>query len=123
VGTDHSDSPVVQALDRLGIEANMPANNIRGVKLSPAMYDEYSYEAGQRMQEYLGAAVATPGFDQGSPGEQENAIRASMAAAREDARSYMMSKYPEIIDQADTLKQQRIQQGSPAAIRRREAAR
>jgi hypothetical protein len=122
VGTDHSDSPVVQKLEELGMELNMPANMIRGVKLTPEQYDAYSYVSGIEMQLRTGAAIEIPGFDEASPGEQETMLRAAIAGAREDARMDMMGQYPELLDEADRLQQLRIQQGSPAAVRRREAA-
>jgi hypothetical protein len=122
VGTDHSDSPVVQKLEELGVELNMPANMIRGVKLTPEQYDAYSYISGIEMQLRTGAVIEMPGFDEASPGEQETMLRAAIAGAREDARMDMMGQYPELMDEADRLQQLRIQQGSPAAVRRREAA-
>lgn len=118
-GTDHSNNPVDRKLRSLGIYPNLPERNIRGVPLNDALYDEYQFRSGEQMRERVGELLRTPGFDNLRVGEQEELLRDTWNSAREDARNLMMGLHTELLTEADRLKQERMDKGSPAAIARR----
>jgi hypothetical protein len=120
-GTDQSANPVQRALDRVGIELNMPERMIRGVKLDDALYDEYQQRAGKAIQQELASVLRTTRLERLPIGRQEDLIRAHVANAREHARSIMVGKHRELLTEAKRLKDARKQTGSPAAQARRAA--
>jgi DUF438 domain-containing protein len=100
----------------------MPERMIRGVKLNDAQYDEYAQRAGKAIQKELANVLRTTRIERLSIGRQEALLRAHIENAREHARTIMLGKHDEIRREAARLKKTVREQGTPAAIRRREAA-
>jgi DUF438 domain-containing protein len=121
-GTDQSGNRVHQTLERVGIDLRMPERMIRGVKLNDAQYDEYAQRAGKAIQKELANVLRTTRIERLSIGRQEALLRAHIENAREHARTIMLGKHDEIRREAARLKKTVREQGTPAAIRRREAA-
>jgi hypothetical protein len=115
---EHND-PVDKTLQRLGMVVNQPEKKIRGVTLTDAQYDQYQQYSGRMMKMALTQAIRTPGFERLPLGRQEEVLRATMTAQREQARIIMMMKNPDILPKSVQVKRNEAQFGSAAAAARR----
>ena len=95
-----NNDPTVQRVAQLGAWPSMPERQIRGTKLTDQQYQDYAVTAGQMTKARLDALVNTPGFQTLPDGVQAQTIRQTIENARETARSIMLMKNPEIVQQA-----------------------
>lgn len=120
---DHSEnSPVDHALAKAGVVASPADKNIRGVKLNDAQYDEFQQYTGRMSKQALARVVSQPWFNQLSPGRQADMLEKTTRQQREIARTTMLAHHPDLIQAANQAKLQRLREGTPAQIKRREAA-
>lgn len=128
LGTPH-DGDLDRALNRIGLQFQLPPHKIRGVDLTDQQYDEYQQILGRSMRQALTRAIHIPGFDRMPLGVQEKTLRETVngsggnanASVRSQAANQILAKYPDIARQALVLQRQRLQQGSAAAQKRRAA--
>ena len=92
--------PVNKALIDLKYFPGPLRREIRGVELSDTQYEEYTRLSGRMAKARLDAIVAMPGFNQVPDKAKEDLISRTVSHAREAARSYMLMKNPDIINQA-----------------------
>lgn len=118
-GTEHDD-PVDRTLRRVGIAVAIADKKIRGVELTDAQYDTYQQISGRMMKMALSTVIRTPGFERLPLGRQEQILRDTMAAQREQARIIIMMKNPDIPLRAQQLKRTEAAIGTPAAVARRQ---
>lgn len=101
----YGNDPVVQRLDALQIYPSKLGRKIRGVELTDHQYAEYSQTAGVLVKERLNQIVTQQGFSNLSKASQVNIINSTVKLYREQARSNLMMKYPDIMQRALAEKQ------------------
>ena len=81
-----------------------PERKIRGVQLTDSQYDDYARIAGRMAKLQLDRIVPSPGFSQMPETVQREVIQKTISGAREVARTQVMMRNPEIINQATAAK-------------------
>lgn len=107
--TKVSKDPTNLALLSLGIFPSQPQRKVRGVELTEAQYDSYSYIAGTSAKMALDSFVNQPGFDQIPVEQKIPMIKKIIEGTREQARAAVMMQNPDIINQAVANKRKILQ--------------
>lgn len=104
--------PVSKAIIDNRIRVSFPERSINGVKLTPQEYDQFSELSGKGAKTYLDELVKSPAFEKMSPGPdgmRAEIIRNVIGNFREQARSQMMLKHPELRDRAIAVQRKNMQ--------------
>ncbi|MDE2107213.1 MAG: hypothetical protein KGL39_58995, partial [Patescibacteria group bacterium] len=101
---NYQNDRTIQQLDALKIYPAPLQRKIRGVQLTDAQYDDYTKVAGIAVKMRLDQIVRQPGFTQMPPHAQIETINETIKAYREQARTAILMKYPEILQQAQIQK-------------------
>lgn len=102
---NYDNDPVVQRLDALRIFPSPLQRKIRGVQLTDQQYDDYSNASGVMVKTALNRIVGMPNFSQMTAGAQIEMINQTIKSYRENARTAIMMKYPDIMKAALAAKQ------------------
>ena len=100
--------PVAAKMDELGLSVSRLNPEVRGVRLSPQQYDDYSRIAGKLSRMLLSGGVTTPGFSALPPETQKAWVTRQVDVAREQARQNVMAMYPDIMRQAAENKARQV---------------
>jgi len=87
-------------LDQLGYYPTAPDRTIKGVKLTPELYDEYQVQAGTLTREMLDRAVSMPHWHDMNVFARHETVKKVVSAARSAAETVMMANHPQILQQA-----------------------
>lgn len=104
--------PVTKAIIDNRIRISFPERMIEGVRLTPEEYDQFSELAGKPAKAYLDNLVSSPGFDKmsdGPDGMKAEVIKNVIHNFREQAKSQMLMRHPELRDRAMDLQRTRVQ--------------
>lgn len=104
------ENPVVQGMTKLGLGLTMPKQDIMGVKLSGQQYNDYAVTSGTLIQQRLWntdsyGVFQEPGFDELSHKEKVQEVHNAIKEVRKSAVQDMITRYPEIGEQAATKKE------------------
>jgi hypothetical protein len=98
--TNVNKDPVVQELLNLQIFPGEAEREIRGVELTPQQYDDYQLAAGRLLYQSYNQLVNTPGWQNIPSGIRIDVLTKQLSATRERARTYVMFKHPDILQQS-----------------------
>jgi hypothetical protein len=102
-----SKDPVDVELRQIGYRPSFPPPNIKGVPLDGPQYREYIKASGENARVAIENDMSMPDWSD-SPNEHKlRLIRAHITAARKSAADQLMLDYPEIMDKATELSNQR----------------
>lgn len=85
-------------VQKLHIKPGPPEDRIGGVKLTPALYDQYQAVAGAFTKTSLEAIISTPGWYSLPDYVRETAIRRVIQTTRQTAAGAFQAAHPELID-------------------------
>lgn len=110
---NYLNDPVVARMDALRIFPSPLQRKIRGVELTDQQYDDYSRIAGVSAKMRLNQVVGMPQFNNLAPKSQIETIDNTIKIYREQARTAVMMKYPDIMQQATAAKRKDQRGGNP----------
>lgn len=91
--------PVSLEAAALDIHPAPPQDRIKGVKLTPKLYDVYQATAGPFTRTALESYINQPGWHDLPVGVRQELFRATIRSTRETAAAAMQMQYPQIITQ------------------------
>jgi len=97
VSADKNDTLTNEML-RLKITPKMPDKKIKGIELSSEQYDDYAKTSGKNLKMVLGGLVASGEWAKLPDFAKTEIINKTITQVRSASRSYMLSKYPDIIN-------------------------
>lgn len=97
---DVNNDSVDREMQRLDLKPQRVEDNIRGVKLTQAQYDEYQTYAGVATRNALHQKIDQPTWQRFPDFAKAKVIEAEITASRKQAEATMMMKYPSIIQEA-----------------------
>lgn len=92
--------PIDGEMVRLDIRPTKVSKEINGIKLSPALYDEYQSTAGPLTRSMLESAILQPGWKDIPRFFQQKWVKNAIENSRAMAAEAMRMKYPHIIQRA-----------------------
>lgn len=92
-----STDPLDAELAQLVLKPGPPQDRIGGVKLTPALYDQYQAIAGALVKTSLDSMVRSPGWTSLAPYLRREAIQRMIEGARQTAAAAMQARHPELI--------------------------
>lgn len=109
--------PIDQAVSELrGFRPAPPQARIGGVALPPKIYDEYQATAGGMTRAALEHVVTAPGWSEIPVGIREHIIHNMVENARKTAGSMMQARYPQLILQGISDRQDKINGVKPKKL-------
>ena len=107
-----STDPVDRAMVENHVESSYPSRSIRGVKLTPEEYSDFSEKAGKLAKDMLDRIVAAPGFKRLPGGKQSlksDLMKDAILRARKAARAQMMLEHPALLSRIREAEQERVE--------------
>ena len=107
-----SKDPVDRAMVENHVEASYPPRSIRGVKLTPQEYSDFSEKAGKMAKEMLDRIVDSGGFRRLPGGKQSlksDLMKDAILRARDAARAQMMLENPALLSRIRAAEQERVE--------------
>lgn len=92
--------PVAQEMATLDLKPAPPQNRIKGVKLTPELYDTYQATAGPFLRQILQNYVNAPGWHDMPISVRQEIFRNAIKVSRNTAAAAMQMQYPQIMQQA-----------------------
>lgn len=92
--------PVAQEMATLDLKPAAPQNRIKGVKLTPELYDTYQATAGPFLRQILQSYINAPGWHDMPISVRQEIFRNAIKMSRNTAGAAMQMQYPQILQQA-----------------------
>lgn len=109
--------PIGLEMQALDMRPAPPQDRIKGVKLTPSMYDTYQATAGPYLKQVLDQYVNSPGWHDLPVSARQEVIRSTIRATRESAAAAMQMQYPQLIEQAVKNRVDRINGVKPTKLK------
>jgi hypothetical protein len=98
----------------LDLKPAAPQNRIKGVKLTPELYDTYQATAGPFLRQILQSYVNAPGWHEMPISVRQEVFRNAIKMSRNTAGAAMQMQYPQILQQAINDRMNQINGIKPA---------
>lgn len=95
--TNVNNDPVIQELMALQVFPGKVDREIRGVELNEKQYDEYQIAAGRLLYQAYSNLIKMPGWQDIPSGMRQEILAKQLSNTREQARTYMLFKNPDIL--------------------------
>lgn len=108
--------PVSTEMAALDLRPAPPQNRIRGVKLTPDLYDTYQATAGPFLHQTLSAYINAPGWHELPTSVRQEVVRNAIKVSRTSSAAAMQMAHPELIQQAVKDRVDRINGVKPTKL-------
>jgi hypothetical protein len=102
-----NEDPVNLELMNHGIKVALPGKTIRNVELTDGQYEDWARLAGRLAKNRMDMIVRSPAYAQMPRALQHDLLQEHLRQSRETARNVMFGKYPQILQDAETVRDQR----------------
>jgi hypothetical protein len=92
--------PIAMEMANLDLKPAAPQNRIKGVKLTPQLYDTYQATAGPFLRQILQSYINVPGWQDMPISVRQELFRNAIKVSRSSAAAAMQMQYPQIMQQA-----------------------
>lgn len=114
---DAEPNPLALEMQTLNLRPAPPQDRIRGVKLTPQMYDTYQATAGPFLKEVLSQYVNQPGWHDMPLSVRQELVKKAIKATRSMSETAMQMQYPQLIEQAVKDRFDRIKGVKPTRLK------